>query len=484
MNRSIRLVTIFSFLLFLALIANLTYIQAFQTEHLAHNPRNQRQFLEAKSAERGLITAQDQVLAESVEDENGFYQRRYPFAPQQYGAVVGYLSDQFGSAGIESSQNAILSGQDNSLFTANFWNQLTGAKPSGGNVDLTLRPNVQKVAYEQLANAGYSGAVVAIKPSTGEILAMASTPSIDASTFVDPAVSAEAAQAAFGAYNSSPNAVLLNRATQQTQPPGSTFKVLTTIAALEAGDSADTRVTAASNITLPNTATTLENYGGTVCGNGGTTTLREAFRRSCNTAFAEVSVRHGSSRLRDVAKRFGIGDSHSELGLPVQESTVGPIPDDAALAQTSIGQRDAAFTPLDNAIVAATIANGGKRMEPHLISQITGKDLRTLKTIKPHEATQAISPQIASTLKDLMVEAEKYAGGDGSIASKTGTAEHGEDSRNSSPHAWYIAFSTSSDVAVSVLVENGGNRGQAATGGSVAAPIGREVIRAAMREQG
>ena len=122
-------------------------------------------------------------------------------------------------------------------------------------------------------------------------------------------------------------------------------------------------------------------------------------------------------------------------------------------------------------------------MEPHLIERITASDLSTLRTIKPEAEEQAISPETADTLRDLMIKAEQYAGGDASIASKTGTAEHGEDSRNSNPHAWYIAFSTTKDVAVAVLVENGGNRGQEATGGSVAAPIGRAVIRAAEQEQ-
>ena len=167
----------------------------------------------------------------------------------------------------------------------------------------------------------------------------------------------------------------------------------------------------------------------------------------------------------------------------MEPSRLGDIPDGAALGQSSIGQRDVALTPLQNAVIAATIANGGVRMKPYLVSKITGRDLSTLRTTKPQKAQRAVPEETADTLKDLMVEAEKWAGGDASIASKTGTAEHGEDSRNSNPHAWYIAFSTSADVAVAVLVENGGDRGRAATGGSVAGPIGRAVIHAAEKEQ-
>lgn len=358
---------------------------------------------------------------------------------------------------------------------------LTGKESGGANVELTLNPQVQEVAYDQLANKGYSGSVVALRPTTGEVLAMASTPSADPAQIVGPP--AEQAKENFENYASDESAPLLNRSTQQIQPPGSTFKVITTAAALEEGDTPETSVTAAPQITLPDTATTLENYGGTACGGGGTTTLREAFKRSCNTAFVDISTRHGADKFKKVSEAFGIGSEDDYLGLPVEPSRLGEIPDGAALGQSSIGQRDVALTPLQNAVIAATVANGGVRMKPYLVSKITGRDLSTLRTTKPQKATRAVPQKTADTLKDLMVEAEKWAGGDSSIASKTGTAEHGEDSRNSNPHAWYIAFSTTADVAVAVLVENGGDRGQAATGGSVAGPIGRAVIHAAEKEQ-
>lgn len=481
MNKAIRGVTTFSFILVIILVANLMFIQAFQTESLAHNALNSRQFLEAKSVERGQITAGGQVLAESEADDDGLYYRTYPETTNAYGAVTGYLSDRYGAAGIEASQNSILTGDDESMFATKIWDQLTGKKPAGANVELTLQPNVQQTAYDQLASNGYSGSVVALRPSTGEVLAMASTPGYDPSQIVQP--DADAAQAAFESYANDPNSPLINRATQQTQPPGSTFKVITTAAALEAGDNADTMVDGSSEVTLPNTNTTLENYNGTVCGGGGQVTLREAFRRSCNTAFVDLSTRHGADAFRDTAQAFGVGEGIDDLGLPVTPSRLGEIPDDAALAQSAIGQRDVALTPLQNAVIAATVANGGVRMEPHLISKITGSNLETLRTIKPNQAGRAVDQDIAEQLTDLMKEAEQHAGGEATIASKTGTAEHGEDSRNSNPHAWYIAFSTEADVAVAVLVENGGNAGQDATGGSVAAPIGRAVIHAAEQEQ-
>lgn len=481
MNRSIRNVSVFVFVLVAILLVNLTWIQGFQTEKYAHNSRNARQYFETKSVPRGQISAGGQILAQSTADDNGYYQRGYPTNPAAFGSVIGYLSDRYGASGIEQSQNSILDGTDESLLSHQVWDTLTGKEKRGANVELTLLPNVQQVAYDQLANAGYSGSVVAIRPSTGEILAMASTPSYNPADIADQ--DSATADAAFQALQANEQSPLLNRSTQQTQPPGSTFKLITTATALEAGDSADTSVTGAPQITLPDGTTTLENYDGSSCG-GAQVTLRTAFEKSCNTSFVDLSQRHGTDAFKATAAAFGVGDSDSasHLGLPVEDSTVGEIPDASALAQSSIGQRDVALTPLQNAVIAATIANGGMRMEPHLVKQVTGADLTPLSTTKPKEVTQAISGDIASQLTDLMKGAERYAGGTTGLASKTGTAEHGVDSRNSNPHAWYVAFAPEGDVAVAVLVENGGDRGQAATGGSVAGPIGRAVIQSALQE--
>lgn len=472
MNKTIRQIFVVVLGLFVLLLANLTYIQGFQQDKYAHNPLNSRQFLEEKSKPRGQITTDDDILAHSVKGENGFYDRSYDTDPEAYAAVVGYLSDIYGSAGIERSQNGILNGSDPSLFTSRALDMVTGKEPSGASAELTLLPNAQRTAYQQLAERGYVGSAVAIRPSTGEILAMASTPSFN------PNDIAAGDESTWQSLNNNEGAPLLNHATQRPLPPGSTFKVLTTVTALEQGASPDTSVTGAPQITLPDTTTTLENYGGSTCG-GATTTLRQAFAQSCNTAFAELGMQYGADALKDVAKRFGIGETHDDAGLPIQPSTVGEIPDQSSLGQTSIGQRDVSFTPLDNAIIAATIANGGVRMEPQIIKSVRGADLSEIKSFKPIEADEAISPEIAETVTELMRGSESHSGGNGSrIASKTGTAEHGAVRGEYAPHVWYIAFAPDSDVAVAVVVENGGGQGQGATGASVAAPIGRALIDA------
>ena len=185
---------------------------------------------------------------------------------------------------------------------------------------------------------------------------------------------------------------------------------------------------------------------------------------------------------------FGLDNLPPTIPLQVSQSTVGPIPDAAALGMSSIGQRDVALTPLQNALVAATIANKGVTMRPYLVDSLKGPDLANISTTAPREERRAVSEQVANTLTDLMVAAEQVTQQKGAIAgvqiaSKTGTAEHGTDPRNTPPHAWYIAFAPAHapKVAVAVLVENGGDR-LSATGGALAAPVGRATIAAALRE--
>jgi peptidoglycan glycosyltransferase len=216
--------------------------------------------------------------------------------------------------------------------------------------------------------------------------------------------------------------------------------------------------------------------------------LREAFAKSCNTSFVQLGINTGADALRGAARAFGLDSTLLPIPLQVADSTVGPISDQAALGMSSIGQKDVAVTPLQNAVVAATIANDGVRMAPYLVDDLKGPDLANISTTAPQQVQRAVSSQVATTLTDLMIGAEQATQQKGAIAgvqiaSKTGTAEHGTDPRNTPPHAWYIAFAPAKapKVAVAVLVENGGDR-LSATGGALAAPIGRATIAAALRE--
>ncbi|MDK7214223.1 penicillin-binding transpeptidase domain-containing protein [Corynebacterium pyruviciproducens] len=448
MNRTIRIASLFSLVLVFILLVNLTWVQVFRTDELADNPLNRRQFYRAQMIARGPITAGGEVLAHSEKQEDGTYERRYGESAPLYGPTIGYLDPQFGAAGLEASQNDVLNGEN--------------------TVKLTVDPKIQQAAYQGLSSRGYEGAAVAIKASTGEILAIASTPSYNPATVTDN-------WEELSADEMSP---LLNHATQDSLPPGSTFKVITTAAALMNGYTPGSPFTGASQITLPGTTATLENYGGGACAGGGTVSLTTAFALSCNTAFAQLGSQLTEEQLTKTAQAFGVGETY-DLGLPESAGALGDLTDAAARAQSAIGQRDVSMTALQNAVVAATVANDGLRMKPYIVSEVLGRDLKVKHKTTPTEAAEVMPKEVSDQIAELMRASERstlgYQGG--AIASKTGTAEHGEDSRNSEPHVWYIAFE--GDVAVAVVVKNGGDQGARAVGATTAAPIGREILGAA-----
>lgn len=489
MNNSLRRLSVVFMTLVVLLLANATLTQVFTADGYRADPRNQRVLLDEYSRQRGQITAGGQLLAYSVSTDGRFrFLRVYP-NPQTYAPVTGFYSLGYSSSGLERAEDPVLNGSDERLFGKRLADFFTGRDPRGGTVDTTVRPDVQEAAWDAMAQGcggPCKGSVVALEPSTGKILAMVSAPSYDPNKLAshDGAVQTST----WDQLRDDPNAPLVNRAIAETYPPGSTFKVITTAAALQSGSTPDTQLTSAPRIPLPDSTATLENYGGTACGGGPTASLREAFARSCNTAFVELGIDAGADKLKSTARAFGLDSPPTPIPLQVAESTVGPISDAAALGMSSIGQRDVAVTPLQNAMVAATIANDGVTMAPYLVDTLKGPDLSNIATTAPSEQRRAVSPQVAATLTDLMVGAEQVTQQKGAIAgvqiaSKTGTAEHGTDPRNTPPHAWYIAFAPAQapKVAVAVLVENGGDR-LSATGGAVAAPIGRATIAAALRE--
>ncbi len=402
-----------------------------------------------------------------------------------YAPVTGYYSLRYGSGGMENAVDPILNGSDGRLFVRRLSDLITGRDPSGGSVELTVNPAVQQVAYNELASHGFTGAAVALRPDTGEILAMVSTPSYDPNLLASH--DSEAQQAAWEEFTAEENgAPLTNRAVASIYPPGSTFKLVTTAAALESGTATpDTQLTAASTITLADTVTPLPNFGNSRCGNGETVSLTEALARSCNAAFAQLAAMTGEEALRRQAEQFGIGRLNLDVPIAVASSVIGDIPDTAALQQSAIGQRDVAITPLQNAVIAATIANDGVRMQPQLVHNVLAPDFSSIEGFHAREVGEAMSRQTAEQITAMMIASEERTRGGGkipgvTIASKTGTAEHGD---GKAPHAWYVAFAPAENpqVAVAVVVEDGGDRGAEATGASVAAPIGRAVIAAALQ---
>jgi len=488
MNTSLRRISVTVMVAIVLLLLNATRTQVFTADGLRADPRNQRVLLDEYSRQRGQISAGGQLLAYSVSTTGRFrFQREYP-NPLVYAPITGFYSLRYSSSGLERAEDPILNGSDSRLFGRRLADFFTGRDPRGGNVDTTINPRVQQAGWEAMqqgCNGPCMGAVVAIEPSTGKILALVSSPSYDPNLLSSH--NSEQQEQAWKRLRDKPNSPLTNRVTAETYPPGSTFKVITTAAALNAGATEDDQLTALPAIPLPGSTAKLQNFGGAPCGTGQTVSLSEAFARSCNTAFVQLGLRTGADALRDTAKAFGLDTAPEPIPLQVAESTIGPIPDGAALGMSAIGQKDVAMTPLQNAMVAATVANGGVAMQPYLVDSLNEPDLSNISTTAPQPLRRAVSPQVASKLTELMVGAEQFTQQQGAIpgvqiASKTGTAEHGANPGHTPPHAWYIAFAPAEDpkVAVAVLVENGGNR-LSATGGALAAPIGRAVIAASLR---
>ncbi|GGM78106.1 penicillin-binding protein A [Longimycelium tulufanense] len=490
MNTPLRRVALSVMVMMVLLLANATYIQVIKADEYRKDPRNTRVVMEEYSRQRGKIIAAGQPLADAKETNDRLkYLRTYPQGPM-YAHVTGFYSPQYGGRGLEWAENEVLNGSDDRLFVRRLSDLITGRDPRGGNVETTIDPKVQQAAYEAMTAKNFKGAVVALDPKTGAVLGMVSTPSYDPNRLSshDP----EVVQQAWKAYTAeSGDKPILNRAVSESYPPGSTFKLVTAAAALQSGFDKNSQLTAAPSIQLPQSTKSLPNFANMRCGSGQTASLELALALSCNTAFAELAGKLGEDKLRAQAEKFGINGAEQEIPLSVVPSSLGDIPDQAALYQTGIGQRDVRMTPLQDAVVAATIANGGMRMQPHLVKSITSADLTELDTTKPKQVERAMNANAAATLRDMMIKSEQNTRGEGKIAgvqiaSKTGTAEHGANPEQVNPHAWYVAFAPAEDpkVAVAVIVEDGGDRGLGATGGAVAAPIGRAVIRAALQGGG
>jgi len=464
--------------LFAALLVNANWIQVGQADRLRTEPTNARQIVERLERQRGAIVAGETQIALSVPiDDEYKFQRQYPEG-QRYAGITGYYT-LFTAAGLERSQDPFLGGDDDRLLASRVTDLFTGEERRGGTVVTTIIPQIQQKAEEALA--GRKGAVVAIEPSTGAILAMVSNPSYDPNSLATH--NEEAATEAYRVLSTDPNQPLLNRVTQETYPPGSTFKLITAAAALAAGRQPSDRIPAPDELQLPQSTVTLPNFGGGRCGDGQTDTLIHALTISCNTAFAQLGIDLGDDALRRQAEAFGINSTIEDFPLPQARSVFPEDLDGAQTAQSAIGQYDVRVTPLQMAEVAATIANGGVRMKPYLVSELQGPDLRRLDRTEPTELGRAISSEVAAQLTTMMESVVSSGSGrraqiDGvSVAGKTGTAEHGD---NAPPHAWFVGFAPASNpqVAVAVIVEDGG--GELGTGGAVAAPVAKEVMQAAL----
>lgn len=484
MSRTIRQLGAALTLLLLALMANLTWIQVFQADDLSSRPGNQRAVLEEYSVERGPIVVGSAAVAQSVPTEGGElkYERVYSNGPL-YAPATGFYSRVYGSTGLEKAENQVLSGADDRFFVSRLQQLIAGRDQQGGIVTTTLNAAAQAAAARGLGDK--QGAVAAIDPRTGAILALAQSPSFDPNIIASS--NTTEAQAYYEKLNADPSQPLLNRPLVSLVAPGSTFKVVVAAAALESGKyTRDSILPGPKYYTLPGSSFQMGNWFNGPCNPSGQITLEESLVVSCNTSFAWLGNQLGEEALREQARKFGF-DTSFEVPMPAAAARFPENPDDAQVALSSIGQFEVRAQALAMAQVAGAVSNSGVSMYPNLVQSISAPDLKVLQSLQPRTFAQALSEQNARVLSEMMVAVVNRGTGSNAripgvdVAGKTGTAETGNNNPNI---AWFIATAPaySPEVAVAVVIENTGNPSAEVSGNQLAAPIAREVMKAVLNK--
>lgn len=487
MTRQVRVVALAVFLMFAALFVQVNVVQVVQAGGYRERDAA-RQLVRDYGVRRGSILLSDGTEIARAEDTG--QRLRYTRVYDQgttYSHTTGFLSRIFGKRGLEASQDAALSGSGVRIPT--LADLLEEREPTGDDVVTTIRPRVQQAAIDALDDR--EGAVVALDPRTGEILAMWGFPTYDPNLLAG--TDEAQVRANWEALNADPAEPLINTATQGFYPPGSTFKIITTAAALEAGVRPDEVFDDPDELPLPPSPAVIRNFGDGLCNDGDELTLAEAFTVSCNTTFAQFAYdpRVGGDRIRAQAEAFGFGTTLGDQ-LPVVEPSVVPIPgnDPPPAAQSAIGQRDVRATPLQMAAVAGAVGNDGVLVVPRLVRQVEDQvDGSVVRQFQPGEIGRPISSDTAATLRDFMVSVVEEGTGDGAsipgvqVAGKTGTAENGVDG-SEPPTVWFTGFAPADNptVAVAVVLENVPGVGNEATGGRLAAPLAAQVMAQALAE--
>lgn len=481
MNQPIRRLSMLVALMFALLLGSSTWIQVLGAQDLNDRPGNRRTQLENYARERGQILLGGRSIAKSTPTNTDLaWQREYP-EPTLYSHITGWNSFTYGpGGGIEGASDGLLSGRDDKLFYDRLTGTIAGRTPKGASLELTINPRVQKAAEDALGEQ--RGAVVALDPRTGAILAMVSHPNFNPTPLVSHDPNTE--KKAWESLNNDPTRPLVNRAISgNLYPPGSVFKIVTAAAAIEDGEwDEDSSIPGPAVLDLPQTDVGLPNSHPGACGPNDQVTLAVALQDSCNTAFGWLGMELGGDAVRDQANKFGFGDD-LDIPMTVTPSTIPQELSPPQEAQVGIGQYDVRVTPLQMAMVSSAVANDGIVMRPHLIQSVLGSDLSTIEEKKPEQLSRAMKPDTARQLTDMMkLVVERGTGTQGavsgvSVAAKTGTAEH-EDGK--APHAWFTGFAPADNpkVAVAVVVEDGGRAGNEAYGGSVAGPISASVMKA------
>ncbi|MFJ4778225.1 penicillin-binding transpeptidase domain-containing protein [Streptomyces sp. NPDC088762] len=483
MIRYIRWCAYFCAVLLVALLVNLARVQVWESAAYGANPANKRPAIERYAEPRGDILVEGRPVTGSRDSGQLLrYERTYKNGPL-YAPVTGFSSQTYGTSFIERAEDRILSGTDPGLSAFPLWYDLARGRPAGGNAVTTIRAGVQRAAYSGLA--GKRGAVAAVEPATGKILALVSSPSYDPGELSG---TGKRVKEAWARLNADPAKPMLNRALRETYPPGSTFKIVTAAAALDAGvvTDVDAPTETPDPYPLPGTSTLLPNAA-TGCQDA---SMAEAVQWSCNTVMAKIGVRVGLRGMVEAAGRFGFNDDGLRVPAWVSRSNFDTDMSQDQLALSSIGQFNTKATPLQMAMVAAAVANGGELKAPYLVDRTTQDDGSPVRRGDQRSLGRAMSPATALRLQELMEQVVENGTGKNAaipgarVGGKTGTAQHGVGNAGT-PYAWFISWARAEGaplpaVAVAVVVEDAAaNRGDI-TGNLAAAPIARAVMEAAL----
>lgn len=484
MTKELRRLSIVVLFMFLSLFAASSWIQVVEADNLALADGNRRALLDSYEIQRGSIIVDGTPIASSVASDDTYkYQRVYSDSPM-WSNVTGFFNPALqSSTGIERALNADLSGTGSNAFFSEIERIVSGQPQNGFSVELSLDTAAQKAAYEALGDK--QGAVVAIEPSTGRILAMVSTPGYDTNQIA--VHSANQATEAYDALDALKPNPLQNRAIAgNLNPPGSTFKIVVAAAAFASGEwTPESTFPNPARYTLPGTSTQISNASRGTCGPGATVTIADAVRLSCNIPMAQLAAAVGDAKILEMAEKLGFNKSF-ETPLTSTASSYPRGLDDAQTALTGFGQGKVTATPLQMAMVAAGLGNEGVVMNPRLVDAVIGSDLSVVRNYENTEFDRAMDADVANAVTAAMVAsvangAAPNARIDGvDVAGKTGTAENGDK-----PYSlWFTGFAPAENpqVAVAVVVEDGGGMGKTGSGDSLAAPIAKKVIEAVLNK--
>ncbi|MFF4491914.1 peptidoglycan D,D-transpeptidase FtsI family protein [Streptomyces sp. NPDC001544] len=483
MNKTIRRASVFALLLVFALLVKATWLQFYDGKSLADSKDNRRNVIETYSQPLGNIVVGGESITGSARTKGSdlAYKRTYKDG-KLYAAVTGYASQAYAPTQLEGIYQDLLNGTDNRLKTV--MDTVTGKRADPGDVVTTIDPDVQKAAYDALGDK--KGGAIAIDPKTGRILAAVSTPSYDPSELTD----ANTAGTAWKKLNADPDKPLTNRALRQPLPPGSTFKLVVAAAALEDGlyKNVDQDTVSPNPYTLPGTTRPLANESASApCENA---PIRVALQYSCNNVFGKMAVDLGQDKVRAMAEKFGFNDDQLDVPVRAYTSVYPSGMDKAQTGLSGIGQFDVTATPLQMAMVSAAIADGGKLVSPHMVSQITDGGGDVLKNYDDSaESKEIISSSTAEQLQSAMRTVVEQGTGTNAkipgvtVGGKTGTAQHGENN-SKTPFAWFTSFAKSGsgkEVAVAVMVEQSDAARSEVSGNGLAAPVAKAMMQAALK---